>query len=183
MRLCRISVRLAFHCKVDRFAQKPQLRLAGVFLTKHEMSALSKVYDPSGQDHVDYQRFVGDLNHGLNTRRQALVDKAFAKFTETSPAQPAAAAEYVPASKPQFLACFDSSAAPDVKAGRVDAERILRHFDSQLSDAFGHAEWSDVMSDFGAAIPSDEYFANFVENCFNVMETEADAVSDMQNAN
>ena len=137
------------------------------------MSALSKVYDPSGGDHIDYHRFVDDLHCGQTERRQALVDKAFDKLVHSSPQETASASEPT-ATIEEFQSVFDAWAAPDVKAGRLDPSILTQHFASQFSGNCSRSDWAAIFEDFGAAIPSDEYFVTFVENCFGVRETEAD---------
>ncbi len=152
--------------------------LAGVFLTQHEMSALCKVYDPSGRDHVNYRQFLLDLNSELNSRRLQLVEKAFDKVASLQKANnQSAATSGETVSWETFHAVFAPEQAPDVRAGKSDAVTLEQHFKLCLGPCFDHSLWTEVFRDFSAAIPSDEYFVDFLENTFAVRETEADAVS------
>jgi hypothetical protein len=157
---------------------------AGVFLTQHEMTALSKVYDPAGTDLINYTLFLADLHVDLNPRRRLIVARAYSKLSPPSAAAHHAAekqSEHV--SIEVFWQNFKPELAPDVRAGKagpsVFSDFMVKAFNAAggKENSFSEMVWQRIWADIGAAIPSDAYFVDLVESTMGVREREADAVS------
>lgn len=164
--------------KLDMTEFDEALRTAGVFLGKLELNVLFKEIDRSGDGNVNYDEFLRALKGGLNDRRRAIVEKAFAAMDRDGSGV---------VTVDDISGVYDASKHPDVIEGKATEEDILVDFLSSFEGAASsgagdgrvtQAEFVDYYTDLSASVPADDYFCRLMEQAWCITEDESGPVKE-----
>jgi Ca2+-binding EF-hand superfamily protein len=123
-----------------------------------------KYYDVDGDGNVSYEEFISGLRDSLTPRRQAMVDKAFARLDMNGSGEITIS---------DIAGIYDVSMNPEFVEGRKTKDQILSdflsNFEGKRSDTAGDGiitkdEFCDYYTDLSMSVPSDEYFVRMMES-------------------
>lgn len=153
--------------------------LAGVFLTKHHLSAMMRVYDPDRTGHVCISEVLAALTTPLPARRERMLLKVwehlamrhlYDEFTN-----PDIDPGSVTLSRDQVLAALHPHAYPDVAAGQKTAEDVASHLARGLPDTVAQSDFLRYYADLHCTMPSDAFFVDMLQRVWQVPEADGDA--------
>lgn len=123
-----------------------------------------KYYDVDGDGNVSYEEFISGLRDALTPRRQAMVDKAFARLDMNASGEITIS---------DIAGIYDVSMNPEFVEGRKTKDQILSdflsNFEGKRSATSGDGiitkdEFCDYYTDLSMSVPSDEYFVRMMES-------------------
>jgi Ca2+-binding EF-hand superfamily protein len=118
-----------------------------------EIQALMKYYDVNGDGHLSYEEFIKVLREPLNSRRAAIVDKAWAHL---SGGTDRVALQTV-------LSQLSFAGDKEFQRGTKSAEQILSEFARNFNSDIRQQEFIDYYSDLSMTVTHDEQFVQIVE--------------------
>lgn len=129
-----------------------------------------KYYDTNGDGHISYDEFLSGLRDPLTSRKAAITQRAFRNFDQDN-----TGAVLIK----DLAKAFNGSATPDVASGKKSADQAWNEFILSFeckNDVITKEEWFGYYTDLAMGIPSDEYFARFLENTWGVAEDEQSTI-------
>ena len=107
---------------------------------------------------VDYDEFLVGIRGKLNSKRQALVDKAFLKFDHDGSGKISAA---------DLKPVYNTSMHPKVISGEMTDDEVFLEFLSCFGDKnrdgmISRCEWNDYYAAVSASIDNDDHFVQLM---------------------
>ena len=137
--------------KIDAAELFEGLNERGIKVTKAEVDALMKVFDTDHSGGISFDEFLVGLRGGLNETRQAIVNKAFAKFDKDGSGEITAA---------DMRGVYSAAKHPKVRSGEMTEDEVFATFLSRFGDKDGDGkitkqEWDDYYTEISSSIDND----------------------------
>jgi len=144
---------------------KKAMQELGLGLTDQEMRLLFTFFDSDGSGSVDYEEFLRGLRGPMNERRLALVRTAFTRLDKNGNGI---------VEPEELVDVYDASAHPEVIAGRMTSEEVLREF-LDTFDVGGEKDGKVTLDEFqnyyhniSMSIDNDDYFELMMRNVWHI---------------
>ena len=150
--------------KVDRNEFLVGLKENGVQITKDEANILLEFIDTNRDGTVDFDEFLVAMRGQLNTKRQALVDKAFLKFDKDGNGFITTA---------DLKGVYNASLHPKVQKGEMTEEQVFLEFMTNFGDRnkdgkITREEWNEYYAAVSASIDNDDYFVLLMQTAWKL---------------
>ena len=150
--------------KVDRNEFLVGLKENGVQITKEEANLLLEYIDTNKDGTVSFDEFLVAMRGQLNSKRQALVDKAFLKFDKDGNGVITTA---------DLKGVFNASLHPKVQKGEMTEEQVFLEFMSNFADRnkdgkISREECNEYYSALSASIDNDEHFVLLMQTAWKL---------------
>ena len=150
--------------KLDPSELEVGLRENGCDLTKQEVQILFQYFDTDGDGTVNFDEFLVGIRGTLNTRRQAMVDKAFLKFDRDGNGR------IEPA---DLRGVYDTSMHPKVISGEKTENDVFMEFLGSFGDRNGDGkidrkEWNDYYAAVSSSIDNDDHFVQLMKTAWKL---------------
>ena len=150
--------------KIDAGELFEGLNERGIAVTKAEVDALMNVFDTDHSGGISFDEFLVGLKSGLNATRQAIVDKAFAKFDRDGSGVITAA---------DMRGVYNASRHPKVRSGEMTEEQVFTEFLSRFGDKDGDgkvtkAEWDEYYTEISSSIDNDQHFVEMMQQAWKL---------------
>lgn len=157
----------------------------GVYLSKHELSAVMKVFDPDASGAMQYEALLDAVHAPLSDRRAFLLDKIWRHLCVTHRADEHTGVQPDPAqvtlTVEELLASYHPHLYPDVASGRTDTDSVAAHLTAGMNalgtPAVDRGAFMAYWEDMNTTMPADEFFMDMLERTWGVQEAAANAVS------
>jgi Ca2+-binding EF-hand superfamily protein len=134
-------------------------------LSDSELRMLFDFFDTDQSKTINFEEFIQGVRDPLDDRRLRLVHQAFAKIDLDGSGEVDAQ---------EMASLYDASKHPEVIAGRMTPEQVLRHF-LDTFDVGGEVDGKVTLNEFinyytnlGASIDSDDYFELMIRNAWHI---------------
>ena len=116
--------------------------------------------DRERENILDVDEFLTAIRGKPNSRRQAIIDKAFLKFDKDGNG-------HIDVSS--LKACFNSTKHPKVISGEFSQELVFSYFLKNFNDFYGigkieRKEWNDYYSAVSYSVDNDDNFILLMKN-------------------
>ena len=150
--------------KVDRNEFAVGLRENGVTLSSPELSALFDYFDKDKDGTVCFDEFLVGVRGSPNSRRQALIDKAFLKFDRDGNG-------YVDAN--DLRGVYNCSHHPKVQRGEMTEDQAFREFLQSFNDRnrdgrITKDEWDEYYAAVSSSIDNDDHFVQLMRTAWKL---------------
>ncbi len=150
--------------KVDRSEFAVGLRENGVTLSSSELSALFDFFDKDKDGNVCFDEFLVGVRGSPNSRRQALIDKAFLKFDRDGNG-------YVDAN--DLRGVYNCSHHPKVQRGEMTEDQAFREFLQSFNDRnrdgrITKDEWDEYYAAVSSSIDNDDHFVQLMKTAWKL---------------
>ena len=150
--------------KVDRNEFLVGLKENGVQITKDEANILLEFIDTNRDGTVDFDEFLVAMRGQLNTKRQALVDKAFLKFDKDGNGFITTA---------DLKGVYNASLHPKVQKGEMTEEQVFLEFMTNFGDRnkdgkITREEWNEYYAAVSASIDNDDHFVLLMQTAWKL---------------
>lgn len=150
--------------KVDRNEFAVGLRENGVTLSTSELSALFDYFDKDKDGNVCFDEFLVGVRGSPNSRRQALIDKAFLKFDRDGNG-------YVDAN--DLRGVYNCSHHPKVQRGEMTEDQAFREFLQSFNDRnrdgrITKDEWDEYYAAVSSSIDNDDHFVQLMKTAWKL---------------
>jgi Ca2+-binding EF-hand superfamily protein len=153
---------------------KKAMKEMNMNLSDAELRMLFEYFDVDHSGSINFEEFIQGVRDPLTDRRLRLVMMAFGKL-DTSGDGAVDAQEI--ASK------YDATKHPEVIAGRMSSEQVLRHFldtfdvGGEIDGKVTRQEFINYYSNIGASIDNEEYFELMIRNAWHISGGEGAAAN------
>ena len=134
-------------------------------LSDRELQTLFRYFDKDGSGTIDFDEFLGGVRDPMNERRVSLVRLAFSKIDKDGNGILDAQ---------DIVDCYDASKHPEVVAGRMTEDQVLREF-LETFDVGGEVdgkvtpdEWLNYYKNVSSSIDNDDYFELMIRNAWHI---------------
>lgn len=132
----------------------------GFGINDEEAKVVQMYFDKDGDGKISYEEFYLALRGKPNTRREALIQKAFAAMDKNGDGS---------ISIDDLKGVYTARGEPEVKTGKITEDkamkRFLGNFEHEEKDGIvTFEEWMDYYGGLSALIDSDEYFEFMMKN-------------------
>lgn len=136
----------------------------GVMLQKNEMESLINYLDKDSDGYCHFEEFLTGIRGKPNSRRQAIIDKAFLKFDKEGNGT---------IDVTDIRQIFNCAKHPKVVSGEMSEEQVFAMFLKNFNDANGlgtiaRNEWNDYYSAVSFSIDNDDHFAILMKTAWNL---------------
>jgi Ca2+-binding EF-hand superfamily protein len=150
--------------KVDRSEFAVGLRENGVTLSSSELSALFDYFDKDKDGNVCFDEFLVGVRGSPNSRRQAMIDKAFLKFDRDGNG-------YVDAN--DLRGVYNCSHHPKVQRGEMTEDQAFREFLQSFNDRnrdgrITKDEWDEYYAAVSSSIDNDDHFVQLMKTAWKL---------------
>lgn len=150
--------------KVDREEFAVGLRENGVTLSAQELSTLFDYFDVDKDGTVCFDEFLVGIRGKPNSRRQALITKAFLKFDRDGNG-------YVDAN--DLRGVYNCSHHPKVQRGQMTEDQAFREFLQSFNDKnhdgrITKDEWDEYYAAVSASIDNDDHFVQLMKTAWRL---------------
>jgi len=150
--------------KVDRNEFSVGLRENGVTLSTSELSVLFDYFDKDKDGNVCFDEFLVGVRGSPNSRRQALIDKAFLKFDRDGNG-------YVDAN--DLRGVYNCSHHPKVQRGEMTEDQAFREFLQSFNDRnrdgrITKDEWDEYYAAVSSSIDNDDHFVQLMKTAWKL---------------
>lgn len=150
--------------KVDRQEFAVGMRENGVELSASEYQVLFDYFDKDRDGSVCFDEFLVGIRGKPNSRRQAMVDKAFLKFDRDGNG-------YIDAN--DLRGVYNCDFHPKVQRGEMTVDQALMEFlqnfnDSNRDGRIQKDEWDEYYAAVSSSIDNDEHFVLLMKNAWKL---------------
>jgi Ca2+-binding EF-hand superfamily protein len=141
------------------------LKDMGCTFSKKEAGILLDCLDVNNDGFVSYDEFLIGIRGRPNANRQAVIDKAFAKFNRDDHDDVITASD--------LAGVYDCSKHPKVISGNMTENEVFTEFLSSFGDKnndgkITHSEWNDYYAAVSSSIDNDEHFSLLMHNAWKM---------------
>jgi len=159
---------------LDLGEYKKAMKEMNLGLNDAELRMLFDHFDSDHSKTIDFEEFIQGVREPLTERRLRLVQMAFAKIDLDGSGEVDAQ---------EIASMYDASKHPEVIAGRMTPEQVLRHF-LDTFDVGGEVDGKVTLNEFinyytnlGASIDNEEYFELMIRNAWHISGGEGAAAN------
>jgi Ca2+-binding EF-hand superfamily protein len=150
--------------KVDRSEFAVGMRENGVNLSAQEYNILFDYFDRDKDGSVCFDEFLVGVRGSPNSRRQAMVDKAFLKFDRDGNG-------YVDAN--DLRGVYNCSHHPKVQRGEMTEDQAFREFLTSFNDRNRDGrvtkdEWDEYYAAVSSSIDNDDHFVQLMKTAWRL---------------
>jgi Ca2+-binding EF-hand superfamily protein len=150
--------------KVDRSEFVVGMRENGVNLSAQEFNILFDYFDKDKDGTVCFDEFLVGVRGSPNSRRQAMVDKAFLKFDRDGNG-------YVDAN--DLRGVYNCSHHPKVQRGEMTEDQAFREFLTSFNDRNRDGrvtkdEWDEYYAAVSSSIDNDDHFVQLMKTAWRL---------------
>jgi Ca2+-binding EF-hand superfamily protein len=150
--------------KVSREEFVQWFKELGVNLNKSDLEVLMYFFDKEGEGMCNFEEFLSGIRGKPNSRRQAIVDKAFLKFDREGNGI---------IDVTSIRQVFNCAKHPKVVSGEMSEEQVFAMFLKNFNDVTGQGkidrkEWNDYYSSVSSSIDNDDHFVILMKTAWNL---------------
>jgi Ca2+-binding EF-hand superfamily protein len=113
---------------------------------------------------VNFDEFLVAVRGKPNSKRQAIIDKAFLKFDSDGNGEITSA---------DLKGIYDTSMHPKVQAGKMTEDEVFVEFLANFGDKnrdgkITRAEWTDYYAAVSSSIDNDDHFVNLMKSAWKL---------------
>ena len=113
---------------------------------------------------IDFDEFLAGIRGKPNSKRQAMIDKAFLKFDKDGSGIVTAA---------DLKGIYNCSFHPEVKAGKKTCNQVFAEFlanfgDKNYDNTISRVEWNDYYAAVSSSLDNDDHFVELMKACWKL---------------
>ena len=135
----------------------------GLHITKEDAVLLCRYFDITGNEKINYEKFLYALRGKPNAERQATIDYVYSKFDKNH-------VGYAEAT--ELRKVFNCVKHPRFLSGELTEDQIfylyLKNFSNEVKAQETKKEWDDYYAGISVAVDDDAHFIKLIKNQFKV---------------
>ena len=136
----------------------------GITLSKNDTDVLVNYFEKDNDGYCNFEEFLIGIRGKPNSRRQAIIDKAFLKFDKEGNGI---------IDVTEIRQVFNCGKHPKVVCGEMSEEQVFATFLKNFNDVTGQGnidrkEWNDYYSAVSYSIDNDDHFVILMKTAWNL---------------